>query len=106
MIGGGGMLLLLNFQVPTFDFSLISYASFSTQLCRSFLYGGSSGLFVFGYCLYYYYARSGMSGFVQTSIFFGYMAFVSYAVFVMLGAVGFYAASFFVQRLYGSMKFD
>ncbi|KAH6796965.1 Endomembrane protein 70 protein family [Perilla frutescens var. hirtella] len=73
---------------------------------RSFLYGGSSGLYIYGYCLYYYYAHSGMSGFMQTSFFFGYMAFVSYAIFVMLGAVGFYAALFFVRRIYGSIKND
>lgn len=34
--------------------------------------GGSTALFVYGYCFYYYYARSGMSGFMQTSFFFGY----------------------------------
>jgi len=29
------------------------------------------GLFVYGYCFYYYLARSDMSGFMQTSFFFG-----------------------------------
>lgn len=44
---------------------------------RSFLCGGSTALFVYGYCFYYYYARSGMSGFMQTSYFFGYNLVVS-----------------------------
>lgn len=39
---------------------------------RSFMCGGSTAMFVYGYCFYYYYARSGMSGFMQTSFFFGY----------------------------------
>ncbi|KAJ0252827.1 hypothetical protein HA466_0119550 [Hirschfeldia incana] len=39
---------------------------------RSFVCGGSTGLFIYVYCLYYYYARSDMSGFMQTSFFFGY----------------------------------
>ncbi|CAH8252331.1 unnamed protein product [Arabidopsis lyrata] len=36
---------------------------------RSFICGGSTGLFIYAYCLYYYYARSDMSGFMQTSFF-------------------------------------
>jgi hypothetical protein len=43
---------------------------------RSFLCGGSTALFVFGYCFYYFYFRSGMSGFMQTSFFFLYMGMV------------------------------
>jgi len=32
-----------------------------------------AGLFIFGYCFYYYFARSEMSGFMQTAFYFGYM---------------------------------
>ncbi|KAL7192709.1 hypothetical protein ACSBR2_024512 [Camellia fascicularis] len=71
---------------------------------RSFLCGGSTGLFIYGYCLYYYYARSDMSGFMQTSFFFGYMACVCYGFFLMLGTVGFRAALFFIRHIYHSIK--
>jgi len=71
---------------------------------RSFLCGGSTGLFVYGYCLYYYYARSDMSGFMQTSFFFGYMACICYGFFLMLGTVGFHASLFFVRHIYKSIK--
>lgn len=71
---------------------------------RSFLCGGSTGLFIYGYCLYYYYARSDMSGFMQTSFFFGYMACICYGFFLMLGTVGFRAALFFVRHIYRSIK--
>ncbi|XP_073293518.1 transmembrane 9 superfamily member 3-like [Primulina huaijiensis] len=71
---------------------------------RSFACGGSTGLFIYGYCLYYYNARSEMSGFMQTSFFFGYMACVCYAFFLMLGTVGFRAALFFVRHIYRSIK--
>jgi hypothetical protein len=73
-------------------------------LYRSFLCGGSTGFFVYGYCLYYYYARSDMSGFMQTSFFFGYMACICYAFFLMLGMIGFRAALFFVRHIYKSIK--
>ncbi|CAD5193323.1 transmembrane 9 superfamily member 3 [Musa acuminata AAA Group] len=71
---------------------------------RSFLCGGSTGLFVYGYCLYYYHARSDMSGFMQTSFFFGYMACICYGFFLMLGMVGFRAALLFVRHIYRSIK--
>ncbi|XAR47999.1 hypothetical protein NMG60_11030665 [Bertholletia excelsa] len=71
---------------------------------RSFLCGGSTGLFIYGYCLYYYRARSDMSGFMQTSFFFGYMACVCYGFFLMLGAVGFRASLLFVHHIYRSIK--
>ncbi|KAJ4745858.1 Transmembrane 9 superfamily member [Rhynchospora pubera] len=71
---------------------------------RAFLCGGSTGLFIYGYCWYYYYARSDMSGFMQTSFFFGYMACVCYGFFLMLGTVGFRAALLFVRHIYRSIK--
>ncbi|KAI8538611.1 hypothetical protein RHMOL_Rhmol09G0117600 [Rhododendron molle] len=71
---------------------------------RSFLCGGSTGIFIYGYCLYYYHARSDMSGFMQISFFFGYMACICYGFFLMLGAVGFRAALLFVRHIYRSIK--
>ncbi|KAJ9557812.1 hypothetical protein OSB04_012426 [Centaurea solstitialis] len=71
---------------------------------RSFLCGGSTGLFIYGYCLYYYYGRSDMTGFMQTSFFFGYMACICYGFFLMLGTIGFRAALFFVRHIYRSIK--
>ncbi|KAG5561093.1 hypothetical protein RHGRI_004195 [Rhododendron griersonianum] len=71
---------------------------------RSFFCGGSTGLFIYGYCLYYYYRRSDMSGFLQTSFFFGYMGCICYGIFLMLGTIGFRASLFFVRHIYGSIK--
>ncbi|KAK1303539.1 hypothetical protein QJS10_CPB11g00089 [Acorus calamus] len=71
---------------------------------RSVLCGGSTGVFIFGYCLYYYYERSDMSGFMQTSFFFGYMACICYGFFLMLGMVGFRASLLFVRHIYRSIK--
>ncbi|MFS7961797.1 putative nonaspanin (TM9SF) [Helianthus anomalus] len=73
---------------------------------RSFFCGGSTGLFIYGYCIYYYFYRSDMTGFMQTSFFFGYMACVSYGVFLVLGSVGFRASLLFVRYLYAAIKCD
>ena len=56
------------------------------------------------YCFYYYYARSDMSGFMQTSFFFGYMWTICYGFFLMLGNVGFRASKLFVMHIYKAIK--
>lgn len=68
------------------------------------LYLWIAGLFVYGYCFYYYLARSDMSGFMQTSFFFGYMLMVCYAFFIMLGTVGWRASLMFVRHIYRAIK--
>eukprot|EP00958_Prasinococcus_capsulatus_P021372 scaffold2900_cov330-Prasinococcus_capsulatus_cf.AAC.5 len=71
---------------------------------RSFVCGGSTGLFIYGYCFYYYFYRSEMSGFMQTSFFFGYMGIVCYGFFIMLGTVGWRSSLMFVRHIYKSIK--
>ena len=73
---------------------------------RSLFSGGSTGFFVFAYCFFYYFNRSGMFGFMQTSFFFGYMLMASYAAFIMLGTVGFLSSLLFVHRIYSAVKCD
>lgn len=71
---------------------------------RSFLCGGSTGMFVYGYCFYYYFARSDMSGFMQTAFFFGYMLMVCFGFFLMLGTIGWRASLMFVRHIYKAIK--
>ncbi|KAL3510301.1 hypothetical protein ACH5RR_029702 [Cinchona calisaya] len=71
---------------------------------RSFLCGGSTGIYVYAYCFYYYFLRSDMSGFMQASFFFGYMACICYGLFLLLGTVGFRASLLFVRYIYSSIK--
>mmetsp|Transcript_5318 Transcript_5318/g.8225 ORF Transcript_5318/g.8225 Transcript_5318/m.8225 type:complete len:589 (+) Transcript_5318:70-1836(+) len=73
---------------------------------KSIFSGGSTALFIYGYCFYYYYARSDMSGFMQTSRFFGYMLVICYGFFLMLGAIGFFSSLTFVRHIYRTIKCD
>ncbi|KAL7588645.1 hypothetical protein Lser_V15G36908 [Lactuca serriola] len=73
---------------------------------RSFLCGGSTGLYIYVYCIYYYFERSNMNGFMQTSFFFGYMACACLGIFLILGSVGFNASLLFVRYLYAAIKCD
>lgn len=73
---------------------------------RSLFSGGSTGFFVYAYCFFYYFERSGMFGFMQTSFFFGYMLVAAYAAFIMLGTIGFVSSLCFVLRIYRAIKCD
>ncbi|KAL5570845.1 hypothetical protein UlMin_020442 [Ulmus minor] len=72
---------------------------------RSFLCGGSTGLYVLGYSIYYYHDKSyySYSDTLKISFFFGYMACISYGIFLMLGTVGFLVSWLFVRRIYHSL---
>ena len=77
-----------------------------TRWWRALFSGGSTGFFIYAYCFFYYFERSGMFGFMQTAFFFGYMAMASYAAFIMLGTIGFLSSLFFVRRIYRAIKCD
>eukprot|EP01098_Paradermamoeba_levis_P016951 TRINITY_DN944_c0_g1_i8.p2 TRINITY_DN944_c0_g1~~TRINITY_DN944_c0_g1_i8.p2 ORF type:complete len:340 (+),score=74.08 TRINITY_DN944_c0_g1_i8:804-1823(+) len=73
---------------------------------RSFLSGGSTGFFIYAYSVFYYFYRSRMTGVLQGSFFFGYMASVCYFFFIMLGTVGFYSSLVFIRHIYHNLKCD
>lgn len=72
----------------------------------TFINGGSTGLFIFGYSLFYFFHHSNMDGVLQGSFYFGYMSLVSFAFFLMLGFVGFITSFSFVDYIYGAVKGD
>lgn len=72
----------------------------------SLVSGGSTAFFVYLYCFYFVLNESKMSGWMQLSFYFGYMGVLCYALFLMLGAVGFYASLVFVRQIYRSIKCD
>ncbi|KAM6567537.1 hypothetical protein CsatA_026665 [Cannabis sativa] len=74
---------------------------------RSFVYGGSIGLYVYGFCIHYLlYKRSDMSGSLQLSFFLGYMACICYALFLMFGSVGFLASYLFLRQIYHFLHYS
>merc|ERR1711934_629275 len=73
---------------------------------RSLICGGSTGAFIYAYSFLYFFHRSSMKGMIQGSFFFGYMAIISYAFFLMLGAVGFHATFAFICHIYSVVKAD
>ncbi|CEM38999.1 unnamed protein product [Vitrella brassicaformis CCMP3155] len=73
---------------------------------RSFLASGTSALYVFLYSVLYSTTRLNLTGFVPQLIYYGYTTIISYAFFLLTGAVGFLATLMFVRAIYASVKVD
>jgi len=107
-------ILALAFLMLLLVTGMISVALCYFNLCaedyrwwwRSLLSGAATGGYMYAYAMYYYHYRSEMSGALQATFFFGYMACVSYAFALMLGFVAFVCARKFVYHIYQSIKID
>lgn len=107
-------ILLLAFTLLIVVTSFITVALLYFQLARedhrwwwaTYINGGMTGIFIYIYSFYYYFHRSGMTGILQSSFYFGYMAVVSFGFFLMLGAAGFQFSLVFVKYIYARVKCD
>ncbi|KAH8889821.1 endomembrane protein 70 [Thozetella sp. PMI_491] len=73
---------------------------------QSFLVGGGSAFWVFLYCVWYYFVKLHITGFVSSMLFFSY-SFVACCMYGLLtGTVGFLTAYAFLRRIYGAIKVD
>jgi transmembrane 9 superfamily protein 1 len=73
---------------------------------RSVISAGSTGFFVFGYGVFYFYKRSHMYGLLQTVEYFGYIFLVCYVFFITMGTVSFFSSLKFVRYIYQNIKMD
>lgn len=107
-------ILLIAFLLLMTVTSFITVALLYFQLARedhrwwwaSYINGGMTGLFIYAYSFFYYFNRSGMTGMLQGSFYFGYMFIVSLGFFLMLGASGFQFSLVFVKYIYSRIKCD
>lgn len=107
-------ILFLAFVLLVIVTSFITVALLYFQLARedhrwwwaSYINGGMTGIFIYAYSFYFYFNRSGMSGILQSSFYFGYMAVVSFAFFLMLGSAAFQFSLIFVKYIYSRIKSD
>jgi len=72
----------------------------------SFLSGSSTGIYVFIYSIYYFFIKTKMNGFFQTSFYFGYTAMFCIGLGITCGAIGFLGTSLFVRTIYQNVKID
>ncbi|KAL0360036.1 UNVERIFIED_CONTAM: Transmembrane 9 superfamily member 1 [Sesamum radiatum] len=72
----------------------------------SFFSAASTALYVYLYSIYYYHVKTKMSGFFQTSFYFGYTLMFCLGLGILCGAVGFLGSNLFVRRIYRNIKCD
>jgi len=99
------LLLLVSASVTiTITYFLLSVEDYRWWW-NSFICGGSTSLFTFGYSIVYW-TQSQMSGFLQGSFYFGYVLMVCISMFLMLGSLGYFGSSVFVKYIYSHVKLD
>jgi transmembrane 9 superfamily protein 3 len=72
----------------------------------SFYSGSSTAIYVYLYAIYYFFKRTHMSGFLQVTIYFSYMALMCFGVALITGAAGFLGARMFVHRIFRAIHVD
>ncbi|KAJ8768156.1 hypothetical protein K2173_021096 [Erythroxylum novogranatense] len=72
----------------------------------SFFSAASTAVYVYFYSIYYYYVKTKMSGFFQTSFYFGYTLMFCLGLGILCGAVGYLGSNLFVRRIYRNIKCD
>ncbi|XP_071697574.1 transmembrane 9 superfamily member 1-like [Rutidosis leptorrhynchoides] len=72
----------------------------------SFFSAASTAIYVYLYSIYYYSVKTKMSGFFQTSFYFGYTAMFCLGLGILCGAVGHLGSNLFVRRIYRNIKCD
>ncbi|XP_014788958.1 transmembrane 9 superfamily member 3 [Octopus bimaculoides] len=72
----------------------------------SFLAGASTSSYVYLYSFYYFFFKTKMYGLFQTTFYFGYMALFSLALGIMCGTFGYIGTSYFVRKIYSTVKID
>jgi transmembrane 9 superfamily protein 2/4 len=105
--------LLLVFVILSITCAEMTMVLTYFQLCsedyhwwwRSFLSSGSTALYVFLYSVLYYSRLEGAL-WVTSILYFGYMAIISLAVFLLTGAVGFTSSLWFNLKIYGAIKVE
>jgi len=73
---------------------------------RSFMIGGGSAFWVFGYGLFYSISRLSLDSFTSIILYLGYLILLSLFDFLVTGTIGFLASYWAIRRLYGAIRID
>mmetsp|Transcript_30012 Transcript_30012/g.49569 ORF Transcript_30012/g.49569 Transcript_30012/m.49569 type:complete len:650 (+) Transcript_30012:3-1952(+) len=68
--------------------------------------GASTAAYVYLYGIYYFFFKTQMNGFLQTSFYFGYMGLISITLGILCGTLGHAAAANFVKAIFQNIKVD
>lgn len=102
----GGILLIVCACVTIVVTYFLLNAEDHRWAWTAFLASGSTSLYVFGYSIYYFIAKTHMTGFFQLVFYFGNMTLMCFGLALLCGAIGFIGSKWFVFRIYRSIKGD
>ncbi|KAG8389682.1 hypothetical protein BUALT_Bualt01G0004200 [Buddleja alternifolia] len=88
------------------DIFLAECGELSLAVDFIFLSCFNCSLCVYLYSIYYYYVKTKMSRFFQTSFYFGYTLMFRLGLGILCGAVGYLGSNLFVRRIYRNIKCD
>lgn len=106
--------LFLVFIILAISCSQISIVMVYFQLCgedyhwwwRSFITSGGSAVYVFLYAIFYFATKLEITEFIPTLLYFGYTFVMVLTFWLLTGTIGFYAAYFFIRKIYAAVKID
>jgi transmembrane 9 superfamily protein 2/4 len=106
--------LFLVFIILIISCSQISIVMVYFQLCgedyhwwwRSFIVSGGSAFYVAVYSVFYFFTKLEITEFIPTLLYFGYTALMVFTFWLLTGTIGFYAAYFFIRKIYAAIKID
>jgi transmembrane 9 superfamily protein 2/4 len=106
--------LFLVFVILVVSCSQISIVMVYFQLCsenyhwwwRSYIVSGGSAIYVLAYSVFYFYTKLDIDEFVPTLLYFSYTLMMVVTFWLLTGTIGFYAAFFFIKKIYAAVKID
>lgn len=73
---------------------------------QSIFIGSGSAVWIFMYCVWFYWTKLHIQGFISGMLFFSYSLLACAVYGLLTGTVGFLTAYAFVRRIYGAIKAD
>ncbi|XP_071116684.1 transmembrane 9 superfamily member 4-like [Haliotis cracherodii] len=106
--------LFIVFIILIVSVSQISIVMVYFQLCgedyhwwwRSYVVSGGSALYIFAYSVFYFITKLEITEFIPTLLYFGYTGIIVLTFWVLTGTIGFYAAYWFIRKIYAAIKID
>jgi transmembrane 9 superfamily protein 2/4 len=106
--------LLLTFVILVATCAEVSIVFCYFQLCnedhhwwwRSFCTGGSLGIYVFLYSIYFFFNQLHTIYLTTSLLYFSYTGMISGLLFLITGTVGYHVCFWFNMKIYGSIKVD
>lgn len=99
------MCLVVSCLTIVFCYFRLNAENYQWQWC-SFMAPCFSSVFVFIYCIYYYFTKIDVRGMVQSVYFFTYSGVLSVTLGLVCGFVGLFSTAFFVRSIYSNLKTD